>query len=59
MQLQYERNSNTRINCWKRTSQDGTRKDQDSQEIENADESQRCRKFPKICELLQKIYSKL
>ena len=27
--------------------------------MENAGESQRCRKFPRICELLQKIYSKL
>ena len=59
MQLQYGRNSNTRSNCWKRTSQDGTRKDQGSQGMENANESQRHRKFPRICKLLQRIYSKL
>jgi len=40
------------------TSQNGTRKDQGSQGMENANESQRHRKLPRIHELLQKIYLK-
>ena len=59
MQLQYRRNSNTRSNYWKRTSQDGTRKNQGSQGVENTNESQRHRKLSRIHKLLQKIYSKL
>ena len=59
MWLQYGRNFNTRSNHWKKTSQDGTRKDQGSQEMENTDESQGHRKFPRICKLLQKIYLEL
>jgi len=58
VQLQYGGNSNTRSNHWKRTSQDGIRKDQGSQGMENANESQRHRKLLRIYELLQKIYSK-
>jgi len=59
MWFQYRRNSNTGSSHWKRTSQDGTKKDQSSHEMEDTDKGQECRKLPRICQFLQKIYLKL
>ena len=41
------------------TGQDGTRKDQGSQGIEDTNQGQESGKFPRIHKFLQKIYSKL
>ena len=56
MQLYYERNSDTRSHHWKRTSQNGTGKNQSHQEIEDTNKSQGCRKFSGTCKLLPEIY---
>ena len=59
MRLQYGRNPDTWSNCRMRTNQDGTREDKGSKRMEDADEDQRCRKFPWICQFLQTIHSQL
>ena len=59
MQLQHGRDSYPRSDSWKRTNQDGTRKDKGSKGMENANENQGCREFPWICQLLQMIHSQL
>jgi len=46
MQLRHGRNPNSRSYSWKRTSQDGTRKNQDSKEMENPNEDQEHKKLP-------------
>ena len=46
MQLQHGRNPYIRGSSWKRTSQDGTRKDKGSEGVENTNKSQGCREFP-------------
>jgi len=42
----------------KRTSQNGTGENKNSKRMEGTNEDQRCRKLPRICELLQVIHSK-
>ena len=59
MRFQHGRNPYFRGSSRQGTSQDGTRKDQGSQRIENPDKNQRCRKFSRICKLLSKIYPQL
>ena len=59
MRLQHGGDSYSRSNSWKRTNQDGTRKDKGSKGMENADEDQGCREFSGICQLLQMIHSQL
>ena len=59
MWLQYGRDSYSWSYCWKRTSQNGAREDQDHQSMENTYESQGHQKFPRVHKLLPKIYLKL
>ena len=59
MQLQYKGNPNFRGNRQKRTSQNGARKDQGYKRLEDTNQDKGYRKFPRICELLQKIYPEL
>jgi len=57
--LQHEGNPYLRGGCWQRTDSNGTRKDQGSKEMEDADKSERCRKLSRICKLLSMLYTKL
>jgi len=59
MRLQYGRNPNSRSYSWKRTSQNEIEENQGSKRIEDSNEDQRCRKLPRIYELLQMIHSEL
>ena len=58
MQLQHGRNPYLRSHHRERTSQDGTREDKDSKEMEDTSKGQRCGKLPWVCKLLSVIYPK-
>ena len=57
MELQYRRNPNSSSYSWKRTSQNRTGENQGSKRMKDTNEDQGCRKLPRICKLLQTIYS--
>ena len=59
MQLQYERNPNSRSGSWERTSINREQQSQSSQRIENPYQDKRSRKLLGICEFLQTIHKKL
>jgi len=59
MQLQHERDPNTRSSCWKGTSSNGTRQDKSGQGIEDTNENQGSRKLPRICKFLQEVHLEL
>ena len=59
IQLQHGGNPNFRSNHQERTSQNGAGKDQGSLEMKDTNQDKRCRKFPRICKLLQKIHPEL
>ena len=59
MRLQYEGNSYPRSGGWERTSQNVTRKNKGSKGMENTDESQGRRKFPRIRQFLPTFHSQL
>ena len=59
MQLQHGGNSYLRGGCWQRTDSNGTRKDQGSKRMEDADKSKRRGKLPVVCKFLSTLYTKL
>ena len=59
MRLQHGGNSYPRSGSWKRTSQNGTRKNKGSKRMENTNKNQRSRKFPWICQFLLTVHSQL
>ena len=59
MRLQHGGNPYLRGGGWQRTNSNGTRKDQDSKRIEDADKSERCGKLPRVCKFLSMLYTKL
>ena len=59
MRLQHGGNPYTRSSSWERTSQNGTRKNKGSKGMENTDESQGRRKFPRIRQFLPTVHLQL
>ena len=59
MRLQHGGNSYLRSDSWERTNQNGTREDKGSKRMENTDEGQGRRKFPRICQFLPTVHSQL
>ena len=59
MRLQYGGDSYPRSDSWERTNQKGTRIDKGSKRMENIDEGQGCRKFPRICQFLPTVHLQL
>ena len=59
MQFQYRRNPYPRSHSRERIGQDETRKDKNSEGVEDTDKSQGCGKFLQVCKLLPMIYPKL
>ena len=59
MQLQHGENPYLRGGCWQRIDSNGTRKDQGSKRMEDADNSERCGKLPRVCKFLLTLYTKL
>ena len=59
MRLQNRRNPYFRSGGRQRANPNGTRKDQGSKGMEDADKSKRCGKLPGICQFLSTLYTKL
>ena len=59
MRLQHGENHYLRGSCWQRIDSNGTRKDQGSKRMEDADKSERCGKLPGVCKFLSTLYTKL
>jgi len=59
IQLQHGGNPYLRGGCWQRTDSNGTRKDQGSKRMEDADKSEEHGKLPGVFKLLPTLYTKL